>query len=52
MDNEIRYVNRRITHFFKLEDIDLQNPTAFSPHKIDVATLRIYTLKSMASCMI
>ena len=38
--------------FCKLEGIDLQNPLAFSLHKIDVATLRIKTLKSMASCMI
>ena len=52
MDNESRYMNRRLIDFCRLEGIDLQNPPAFSPHKIDVATLRIHTLKSMASCMI
>ena len=44
-------MNRRLTDFCRLEGIDLQNPAPFSPHKIDVAALRIYTLKSMASCM-
>lgn len=45
-------MDRRLQNFCKLEGIDLQNPLAFSPHKTDVATMRIRTLKSMASCMI
>ena len=52
MDNETRYVNRRLTDFCRLEGIDLQNLAPFSLHKIDFAALRIRTLKSMASCMI
>ena len=52
MDNGTRYLNRRLTDFCKLKGIDLQTPPGFSPHKTDVAALRIHTLKSMASCMI
>ena len=52
MENENRYVDRRLRDFCKLEGIDLYNPPVFSPHKTDVATLRIQTLKFMASCMI
>ena len=52
MDNESRYMNRRLTYFCRLVGIDLQTPTTFNPHKIDVVALRIHTLKSMASCMI
>ena len=52
VDNENKYVDRRIRDFCRLEGIDLQNPTPFSPHKTDVASLRIHTLKTMASCMI
>ena len=47
MDNESRYVNIRLKDFCKLKGIYLQNPPAFNPHKIDVAKLRIRTLKSM-----
>ena len=52
MDNRTKYLNRRLKNFCRLEGIDLQNTTPFSPHKTDVAALRIRTLKSMASCMI
>ena len=52
MDNESRYVNKIFKDFCKLEGIDLQNPPKFSPYKTNVTTLRIQTLKSMASCMI
>ena len=52
MDNGSMYVNRRLKDFCRLKGIDLLTLPAFSPHKIDVATLRIQTLKSMASCMI
>ena len=52
MENESRYVNRRLTDFCTLEGIDLQNPPAFSLHKIDVAALRIHTLKLIVSCVI
>ena len=52
MDNESKYVNRRSKYFCRLEGIDLQNLPTFNSHKIDVATLRIQTLKSMASFMI
>ena len=52
MDNGIRYLNKRLTNFCRLEGIDLQAPPTFSLHKTDVAALRIHTLKSMASCMI
>ena len=52
MDNEIRYVNKRLKEFFKIEGIDLQNPLAFSPHKPNVVALRIHTLKFMVGCMI
>ena len=52
MDNERKYVDKRIKDFCKLEEIDLYNPPAFSPHKTNIAALRIHTLKSMASCMI
>ena len=52
MDNGIRYLNRRLTDFCKLEGIDLQTLATSSPHKIDIAALRICTLKSMVSCMI
>ena len=52
MDNGTRYLHRRLIDFCKLEGIDLQTPAAFSPHKTDIAALRICTLKSMASCMI
>ena len=52
MDNESRYVNSRLREFCELEDIDLQNPIAFSPQKKNVVAMRIRTLKSMASCMI
>ena len=44
MDNERRYVNKRLKEFCKLEGIDLQNPPTFSPHMIDVVALRIRTL--------
>ena len=47
MDNENRYVDKRLKDFCKLVGIDLQNPPAFSLYKIDVATLRIRTLKTM-----
>ena len=52
MDNGSTYVKRRLKDFCNLEGIDLQNPPAFTLHKIDVAALRIQTLKSMVSCMI
>ena len=52
MDNERKYVNKRLKDFCRLEGIDLQNPPAFSPCKTDVATPRKQTLKSMASFMI
>ena len=52
MDNERRYVNKRLKYFCRVEGIDLQNPPAFSPHKINVVAFRIRTLKSMAICMI
>ena len=52
MDNENRYVDKRLKDLCKLEGIDLQNPPAFSPHKTDFAALRIRTPKTMASCMI
>ncbi len=52
VDNENRYVDKKLRDFCKLEGIDLQNPPAFSLHKTDVATMRIRTLKSLASCMI
>ena len=52
MDNESRYVNRRVKDCCRLEGIDLHNPPAFSPLKTNVAALRIRTLKSMESCMI
>lgn len=52
MDNESIYVDRRLKDFCKLERIDLQNPLAFNLHKIDVAALRIRTLKSTESFMI
>ena len=52
MDNERKYVTKRLKGICKFEGIDLQNPPAFSPQKIGVATLRIKTLKTMASCMI
>ena len=41
MENESRYVNRRLKDFCKLERIDLQHPPSFSPHKRDVVALRI-----------
>ena len=47
VENENRYVDRRLRDFCRLEGIDLQNPAPFSPHKIDVTTLRIRTLKAM-----
>ena len=52
MDNGSTYVNKRLKYFCRLGGIDLQTPTTFSPHKTDIAALRICTLKSMASCMI
>ena len=52
MDNGTRYLNKRLTNFCRLEGIDLQTPTTFSLYKIDIAALRIHTLKSVASCMI
>ena len=52
VDNENRYVDCKLRDFCRLEGIDLQNLAPFSPHKINVATLRIHTLKTMASCMI
>ena len=52
MDNENKYVDRKLQDFCRLEGIDLQNPLAFSLHKIEVAAMRIRTLKTMASCMI
>ena len=52
VDNENRYIDRRLKNFCRVEGIDLQNSPAFSPHKTDVAAMRIRTLKTMASCMI
>jgi len=52
VDNENRYVDRKLKNFCRIEGIDLQNSPAFSPHKTDVAAMRIRTLKTMASCMI
>ena len=52
MDNENRYVDHKLRDFCRLEGIDLQNLAPFSPHKIDIAALRIRTLKTMASFMI
>ena len=40
MDNESRYVNKRLIEFCTLEGIDLQNPPIFSSHKIYVVALR------------
>ena len=45
-------MNSRLREFCELEDIDLQNPVAFSTQKTSVSIMRIRTLKSMASCMI
>ena len=52
VDNENRYVDRRLRDFCRLEGIDLQNPAPSSPHKTDIVALRIHTLKTMTSCMI
>ena len=52
VDNENRYVDHRLRDFCKHKGIDLQNPAPFSLHKIDIATLRIHTLKTMVSCII
>ena len=52
MENKRKYVNRILKDLCKLKDIDLQNLAPFNPRKIDVTTLRIRILKSMASCMI
>ena len=52
MDNGTIYLNRRLIDFCRHEGIDLQTPAAFSPHKTDIAALRIHTLTSMARCMI
>lgn len=41
MDNGSMYVNRRLMDFCRHEAIDLQTPATFSPHKIDVQSLRI-----------
>ena len=52
VDNENRYVDRKLKNFCRIEGIDLQNSPTFSPHKTYVAAMRIRTLKTMASCMI
>ena len=49
MDNEHRYVERRLKDICRVEGIDLQNPPTFSLHKIGVVALRIRNLKSMES---
>jgi transposase InsO family protein len=41
MDNGSMYVNIRLKEFCRHEGIDLQTPPAFSPHKTNVAALRI-----------
>ena len=41
VDNENRYVDRKLKNFCRIEGIDLQNSPAFSPHKTDVAAMRI-----------
>ena len=51
VDNENRYVDKRLKEFCKLKGIDLHNPPAFSLHKTDIVALRICTHKTMASCM-
>jgi hypothetical protein len=52
VDNENKYVDRRLKNFYRIEGIDLQNSPAFSPHKKDVVAMRIRTLKSIAIFMI
>ena len=52
MDNGTRYLNTRLIDFCILEGIDLQTPATFNLHKTNISALRIYTLKSMVSCMI
>ena len=45
VDNENRYVDRKLKNFCRIEEIDLQNSPTFSPHKTNVAAMRIRTLK-------
>lgn len=52
VDNENKYVDRRLKNFYKIEGIDLQNSLAFSPNKTNATTMRIRTLKTMTNCMI
>ena len=52
VDNENKYVDRKLKNFCRIEGIDVQNSPTFSSHKTDVVAMRIRTLKTMASCMI